>query len=778
MLPDRINLRESQPSTKGAEHDALINQLAREGTLSQSSLLLTQAPEGTLSKYGIATIKGVQHLPEGVWHALEHNLQHPTEALKTVGMGAGMAVVLKTVLPEGGLAGKVAGAAIGVYFTYKSAEPVLSAYSQAGKAQSMKELDSAGRQIADAGGTFIIDSAIAGAGYHLGAKFSDRVLSSRAMDGFADLKASAYERLGQGANKLTDSLGITAGRPSLETRLNTNLVIGKNLPEGTLKQAVSPESSLEVSIMLKPKASELRIERTLARISSGRQSPLTDAEMAANFSPSQSALTSLNKFASENGLQVKDTNLSSGKVTLAGTTVQFESAFHTKINQYTTPEGMKFRAPESTLVLPPELNRDVAAVLGLDNRFQAHANISRKPLFQANPPKIEADPKYKMSAMRPERKGYLPNQVADAYNFPKDSMGEGQSVAIIQLGGGMDRADNSIYYQKHGLKEPKINIIEVGEAKSSPGHAFDSEVMLDSQVIGAVAPEATQNIVFGTNSEQGFVDAISRATFPEKGEKPNSVISISWGQYEDGWTKEGLSSMHEAFKKAALKGISIFASAGDDGARDRVSNGKFNAHYPASDPYVTAVGGTRLITDENGKRLDEIVWNNQTRNEIGGGGVSEIFPPQDFQKDVKVPPNANTGRSGRGFPDIAGNSDPRTGYIIRTHGVEELTGGTSAAAPLYAALMLRINGAMDKPFTGSLNHWLYQNKDAGFFNDITVGDIGPYKAGPGWDATTGLGSINGSKMLEVMKANPTVRGVPSVSGPAFYHGEPFSASSK
>ncbi len=777
MFPERIENRESSPSAKEAEPAALITRIANEDSLSRSTLLVTQAPEAALSRYGIATLKGMQHLPEGVWHAVQHNVENPTEALKTAGMGAGMAVVLKTVLPEGGAAGKIASAAIGMYFTYKAAEPVFAAYSQAGRAGTMKELDNAGRQLGDAGGTFIIDSAIAGAGYHLGARLSDRVLSARAMDGFADFKASTYEKLGQSANRLTDSLGITASRSS-EMRLNSNLVAGKNLPAGTLKEALNPAAPMEVSIMLKPEASELRIERTLARISSGRQAPLTDAEMAKSFAPSQKTLNSLNSFAAENGLEIKDSSLSSGKVTLSGTAQQFESAFHTKLSMYTTPEGLRFRAPETTVLLPPELNKNVVAVLGLDNRFQAHSNISRKPVFEANPPKIERDPKYKVSALRPERKGYLPNQVADAYNFPKDSMGEGQSVAIIQLGGGMDRADNAIYYQKHGLKEPKINIIEVGEAKNTPGHAFDSEVMLDSQVIGAIAPEATQNIVFGTNSEQGFVDAISRATFPEKGEKANSVISISWGQYEDGWTKEGIASMHEAFKKAALKGISIFASAGDDGARDRVSNGKFNAHYPASDPYVTAVGGTRLSLDENGKRLNEVVWNNQTRNEIGGGGVSEIFPSQDFQKNVQVPTNANTGRSGRGFPDIAGNSDPRTGYIIRTHGVEELTGGTSAAAPLYAALMLRINGAMEKPFTGSLNYWLYENKDRGFFNDITIGDIGPYKAGPGWDATTGLGSIDGSKMLEVMKASPTVKSTPIISGPAYFHGEPFDYSSK
>ncbi|MBX9691722.1 MAG: S53 family peptidase, partial [Cyanobacteria bacterium] len=679
------------------------------------------------------------YLPSGVWNSVVHNVNHPIDALSTFGMGAGMAVVLKTVLPEGGLAGKLAGAAIGAYFTYQSIKPLAEAYGKAGNAVSMRDLDLASRQIGNTAGTFLVDSAIAAAGYKVGSHYTGRVLSSQAMDGFADAKANFYNNLGEkfSPTKLDGSLkkahGLRLAAPELPL-------------DATYRGELNPSTKMDVSVMLKSQASDLRIQRTLARIAEGRQAPLTDHQIAESFSSSPESLNAVTKFANENGLQVKESNLNSGRVVLSGSSEQFARAFDTKLSTYELPGGEKFFGRQSSMSVPSSLSSHINGVLGLDTRPQM------KPHF------------VKLSGISPRQgadsagtRGFMPNEVADAYNFPKDSMGKGQNVAIIELGGGMDRVDNAKYYQRHGLPEPKINIIEVGEGKNKPGHAWDSEVMLDSQVIGVVAPEATQSIIFAANSEKGFADAVLRAAFPEKAEGKNSVISISWGLNEEGWSKEGIAGMNDAFKKAALKGISIFASAGDDGARDRSTSGKLLAHYPASDPHVTASGGTRLLVDEQGKYKSEKVWNNGGKNDAGGGGISEVFPPQEFQKNANVPPHASSGKLGRGVPDIAGNADPVTGYNIRVHGSESLMGGTSAVAPLYAALMLRINGAMDKPFSAPLNAWLYENSNKGFFNDVTIGDNGGYKAGPGWDAASGLGSIDGSKLFAAIKANPYLK---------------------
>jgi kumamolisin len=215
-----------------------------------------------------------------------------------------------------------------------------------------------------------------------------------------------------------------------------------------------------------------------------------------------------------------------------------------------------------------------------------------------------------------------------------------------------------------------------------------------------------------------------------------------------------MEGMSQAFKKAALKGITVLAASGDDGALDRAPSRRWQADFPASDPSVTGTGGTSLRI-KDGQIESEVAWNNHRPNDASGGGVSEKFPPQDFQKDANVPNNANKGGGpGRGVPDVAGNADPATGYTVRLYGKDIKMGGTSAVSPLYSGLALRLNEALGKP-VGYLNPWIYKN--TGIFNDIVIGDNNAYKAGPGWDAVTGLGSIDGTKMLNALRSSPVVR---------------------
>jgi kumamolisin len=224
----------------------------------------------------------------------------------------------------------------------------------------------------------------------------------------------------------------------------------------------------------------------------------------------------------------------------------------------------------------------------------------------------------------------------------------------------------------------------------------------------------------------------------------------------ESWSDQGKRGMNLAFKKAALKGISVFAASGDDGAIDAAPSKTFQVDYPATDPYVTGTGGTRL-TINNGQLGSEVAWNNGKGRGSGGGGISPDEVP-DYQKGVQMPPNANnTGVLGRGVPDVAGNADPVTGYKIRVGGSETVMGGTSAVAPLYAALAVRLNeGLGDGKQVGFMNPFLYKNGLAGtapFFNDVTSGNNNGYNTGPGWDAVTGWGSLNGEKLLAAYKAD-------------------------
>lgn len=500
--------------------------------------------------------------------------------------------------------------------------------------------------------------------------------------------------------------------------------------DGVSMGPTDPKSEMTVTVMVKSKASDKEIDQTLNEIMEGKRAPLSNTEFDAKFSADPQSMARIKRFAKDNGLSVESADNRSGRVVLKGPAASFSQAFQVQLQDVKVGDDIN-RERDTNISLPRAIEADVQGVFGLDQRKLA------APHYKLLPP-----------GFKPRiTTGHLPNEIADAYKFPKDSMGQGQSVGILQFGGGLDRFDNKQYYVQHGLKEPEIQLVGVGGAKSKPGRSReDNEVTLDSQVIGAVAPDAKQQIIFAPNSEQGFVDAVTRATFPEEGEIQNSAISISWGAPESVWSDQAKNNLNAAFKKAALRGISVFAASGDDGAKDKSPDGKFTTDYPASDPFVTGTGGTNFDI----KNDKEVTWNDGNSPFAGasGGGISGFFPIPDYQSGIKMPANANNdGKVGRGVPDVAGNASPFTGYIIRVHGSDTMMGGTSAVAPLYAALTMRINGALGRP-VGFLNPFLYKNAEKGIFKDITDGNNNGYDAGPGWDAPTGWGSIRGDKLLE------------------------------
>lgn len=504
-------------------------------------------------------------------------------------------------------------------------------------------------------------------------------------------------------------------------------------PSGTLVGPTDPNTEISVTMMVKSKATDKEIDDTLAQIINKQRNVLTEAEFDAQFGADPAAMKKVLKFAQDNGLKVEKSDDRSGQVILRGKVDEFNKAFDVKMQDYKDGSDLT-RAHTGALSVPRNMAADVQGVFGLDNRTQSEAH------FRPLPPGISP---HAVS-------GYMPNEVADEYHFPKTSLGAGQSVGIVEFGGGLDVKDNAKYYKDHNLKVPDIQIIGIGGAKNSPGQGADGEVALDTQVIGVVAPDAKQQLIFAPNSEQGFVDAITRASFPEKDEIQNTAISISWGAPESSWSEQTMQNMNMAFKKAALRGISVFAAAGDDGAKDKSPDGKFTTDYPSSDPFVTGTGGTNLNIGAH----KEVTWNDGNGPFSGatGGGISRSFPVPEFQNGIQLPANANNdNKVGRGAPDVAGNASPFTGYRVRVHGAETVMGGTSAVAPLYAALMMRVNGSLSHP-AGYLNPFLYKNGKSDAFNDITEGNNNGYNAGPGWDAATGWGSIRGDKFLEALKS--------------------------
>jgi kumamolisin len=257
-------------------------------------------------------------------------------------------------------------------------------------------------------------------------------------------------------------------------------------------------------------------------------------------------------------------------------------------------------------------------------------------------------------------------------------------------------------------------------------------------------------VYFAPNTDQGFYEAISQAAH-DTTYKP-SVISISWGGPEDSWNGPSRSALETAMQDAAALGVTVVSAAGDNGSGDGVSDGKPHVDFPASSPHSLACGGTTLMS--SGQSItSEVVWNETANNEgATGGGVSIEFPLPSWQQNVKMP-TTPSGSTGRGVPDVAGNADPSTGYQILVGGQTQAIGGTSAVAPLWAALIARLNQKLGKP-VGDVHAAIYQ-VGASAFRDITQGNNGAYQAGTGWDACTGWGSPNGQALLDALSAQPS-----------------------
>jgi kumamolisin len=378
----------------------------------------------------------------------------------------------------------------------------------------------------------------------------------------------------------------------------------------------------------------------------------------------------------------------------------------------------------------------VEAVLGLDNRPQAQAQ------FRLRAPQAAA------------AVDYTPIQLSALYAYPQ-ATGQGQCVGIVELGGGFAQSDLQTYFASLGVATPTVTAVSVDGGKNSPtgdANGPDGEVLLDIEVVGAIAPQATVAVYFAPNTDAGFLDAVTSAIH-DTTHKP-SVISISWGSAESNWTDQSMTAMDEAFQEAATLGVTICVAAGDNGSGDGVTDGTDHVDFPASSPHALACGGTSVQADSS-RITREVVWNDGAQGGAGGGGVSSFFALPTWQSGLKT-----TSESGatavltkRGVPDVSGDADPATGYAVLIDGTNTVIGGTSAVAPLWSGLLARINQLAGKP-VGFPHPVLYQNPGA--FRDITQGNNGDFYASAGWDACTGLGSPNGQAIAKLFTSGSGV----------------------
>ncbi|HEY9683381.1 MAG TPA: S53 family peptidase [Oculatellaceae cyanobacterium] len=504
--------------------------------------------------------------------------------------------------------------------------------------------------------------------------------------------------------------------------------------EGSSKDALQEESlgptnlSEPVSVTL-----QLRKRPTAYRLAPNKHGFYNRMQVRSMYGAEPQDLPIVKAFAEAYNLEVVRAELHKRIVVIQGTVAQIRAAF--KVVLFDQKIGNKiYRTRSGPIQIPRILDGIVTGVFGLDNRPQASHHLR----YRGGLAKLRSDGK-------PD--AFDGNSLASIYNFPL-SDGSGQTIGIIELGGGFNPSDVSDYFQALGLPTPVVKAVSVDGGTNTPGvdTGADTEVALDIEVAGAVAPGATIVVYFAPNTSQGFLNAILTAVHDEKNQP--GILSISWGGPESNWTSQQMTAMDDAFKVASELGMSVFVAAGDDGADDNVGDGRAHVDFPASSPSVTACGGTTLFYESGMKT--ETVWNDLFGGATGGG-ISNFFARPPYQQSLAIPSNLNGPTQGRGLPDVSAVADPNTGYSVLVAGNWQIVGGTSAVAPLFAGMAARFNKLASR-HSGLFNSVIYGQSGSSAFNDIVTGNnscdgVQGYSAGPGWDPVSGFGSPKGAELF-------------------------------
>jgi kumamolisin len=506
---------------------------------------------------------------------------------------------------------------------------------------------------------------------------------------------------------------------------------------------VPGDERIELTVRVRAARPAALPEAFAAAAASGAHLTRDELRSAGTADPAE--VSAVEAFLRSAGLEIIESSPAERRIVAAGPSAAVGVAFGVELRRFRLGSS-EVRGRVGPILVPAALADVIEGVFGLDDRPQASAH------FRVYDGPLEDLPGRAWPATAAVAGSFSPPEIARLYDFLTDADGSGQAIALIELGGGYRSGDLAAWFGGLGISQPEVRAVLVDGGRNTPGAptGADGEVMLDIEVAGSVAPGARVVVYFAPNTDRGFLDAITRAIHDS--ENQPSVISISWGGPESTWTDQAMKAMDQAFAEAALIGLTVTCASGDNGSDDRVGDGRAHADFPASSPNVLACGGTRIRASA-GTLVDEVAWNDGPAGGSTGGGVSDVFDRPAWQAAAGVPASANPGqRVGRGLPDVAGDASPASGYAVRVDGENLVFGGTSAVAPLYAGLVACLNQRLGRP-VGFLNPALY-GPALSSVQDITSGSNGAYAAGPGWDACTGLGRIDGQRLLAALETAP------------------------
>lgn len=476
----------------------------------------------------------------------------------------------------------------------------------------------------------------------------------------------------------------------------------------------TPEKSIDFVVGLK-----LRNQDQLHALLVAQQTPgssdyhhfLTPADFAARFGPTSGDVATVEQYLRSNGIRIREVAPNRLLIDATGSVSQIEHAFGIQIDDFSY-QGATHYANTADPVVPASLAGVMDSVIGLDDYSALH-------------PYSELAPNRQQATSGPV--GYSPQQIATAYDFSGASSagynGAGQSIAIATAFT-YRSSDVSNFWSHYGIHAPTVVNVPVDGTTSQ----INVETTLDLERSGAMAPGATIRMYIGANNYTStFTDVFNKVVT----DNVAKAASTSWGTCEANYSSSTLATDDAIFQQGAAQGITFFAASGDSGAYD-CSSSTLSVDYPASDPYVTAAGGTTMQTGSGGAISSETAWSGS------GGGASSVWSKPNWQSGL--------GDSMRDSADVALDADPNTGYSVYYRGAWYTYGGTSFAAPQWAAIAAIVNQARGAqgPMGGNLDLYLLGGTTPEYppYHDVMSGSNGYYNAGQGWDYPTGWGSTD------------------------------------
>ena len=522
---------------------------------------------------------------------------------------------------------------------------------------------------------------------------------------------------------------------------------------------------------------------------------ITPAEFAQRFGATPQAVQAVDSSLESHGLVPGAVSANSLSIPVTASAGSLSAAFATSFSRVALADGTSAIVNSQAPSLDSTIAPDVQGVLGLSTvsqekplLVQAHDATALAPADRAHVATGGPQPCPAASSEGATDGGFTADQIAAAYGLSglyqsggangTPDEGAGQTVAILELES-YDLSDIQAYGACFGVNPQIGNTLVDGGAGDGPGQG---EAALDIENVIGLAPQARIAVYEGPNTVSGPYDTMAAIISQHLAQ----VVTTSWGQCEQLEGQQSAASENTLFQEAAAQGMSIVSASGDDGSEDCYPTPPtLQVDDPASQPFVTGVGGTSLTTNPTtGARASETVWNDGTGTGASGGGVSSIWPMPSYQSGApgflhvinanstgSTCPGAGSGDC-REVPVVSADGDPCTGYVIYWNGTGaagqpplaqegwQVVGGTSAAAPAWAALLALANGSgrCGGIPIGFANPALYDAAASAYstdFNDISSGDNdmtglngGLYPAGAGYDMATGLGSPNGTALVQ------------------------------